>query len=172
MAELVFQYSTSTAFTSKIIRRLTHSQFSHIDLVLPEGLLGVSGKDKSIGDSGGVLVRKFGCWPYLFPPKLAHVQCSDEVQKKTIDWAVSQIGRPFDKKALYHFLRERAGLKLIGRDWRDPNSWFCSEFQIRAAEIGGLFSYPLIVNKDVVSPQDTLLLFNPFMLADNIMEFL
>jgi hypothetical protein len=44
---LQIQFSTSTAFTSGIIRRLTHSPFSHVDFVLPDGLLGVSGKDAS-----------------------------------------------------------------------------------------------------------------------------
>lgn len=173
MAELQYQYSTSTAFASGVIRRLTHSRFSHIDLILPgEGLLGVSGKDDTIKDDGGVRIRPFHCWPYRGEPKVAHVWCSDLVAGKVIEWARSQIGKPFDKRALYAFLRDRAGLSLVKRDWRDPDAWFCSEFQIRAAEVGGLFTYPLIVTKDCVSPQDTLLLFNPYMHADNIAEFL
>ena len=45
------QYSTSIAFASMVIRRLTHSEFSHVDFILPgEGLLGVSGPDQKIGD--------------------------------------------------------------------------------------------------------------------------
>lgn len=181
MAELNYQYSTSTAFASGIIRRLTHSRFSHIDLILPgEGLLGVSGDDKSLKwsghnpptDTGGVLIRPFNCWPYKEEPKIAKVWCSDLVAQKTIEWGRSQIGKPFDNKALYAFLRDRAGLKLVSRNWRDPDAWFCSEFQIRAAEVGGVFTYPLIVTKDCVSPQDTLLLFNPYMRPDNIAEFL
>lgn len=173
MTELAFQYSTSTAFASGVIRRLTHSRFSHIDIILPgEGLLGVSGKDNSILDPGGVVIRKFEAWPYKAPPKVAKLITTDEVVRKSIEWARSQLGKPFDNNALYHFLRDRAGLPPVDRDWRDPDRWFCSEFAIRAAEVGGLFSYPLIVVKDTVSPQDTLLAFNPYMTNSNIKEFL
>lgn len=173
VAELQFQYSTSTAFASKVIRRLTHSRFSHIDIIIPgEGLLGVSGVDKKIKDPGGVQIRSFNAWPYLYPPKVATVACTDVVMNKTIAWGRTQIGKPFDNAALYHFLRDRAGLPTIGRNWRDPNAWYCSEFALRAAEMGGLFAYSLIVSKDTVSPQDTLLLFNPYMQMDNILEFL
>ncbi len=172
MAKLLYQFSTSAAFSSKVIRIITHSRFSHVDLILPnEGLLGVSGVDKSIGDAGGVLIRPFDCWPYLSPPKVARVQCSDAVAKSTIDAARNQIGKPFDKKALYHFLRDRAGLPNIGRNWRDPSMWYCSEGQLRWAELGGLFGYSLIVEKDTVSPNDLLIFFNPYLTEDNIKEF-
>jgi hypothetical protein len=172
MAELAFQFSTSPAFASRVIRWMTASEFSHGDLVLPgEGLLGVSGPDKPTKDPGGVRIRQFNAWPYLRPPKIARVQCSDVVARETIKFARSQIGKPFDNGALYHFLRDRAGLTPVKRDWRDPDSWFCSEFLVRAVEVGGLFPYPLIMLKDVVSPQSLLLLLNPYMLPDNIREF-
>jgi hypothetical protein len=173
MAELLFQYSTSTSFASKLIRTVNHSRWSHIDLILPgEGLLGVSGIDKSIKDLGGVRIRPFNCWPYLYPPKVAKVRCSDAAARNGIEWGRSQIGKPFDKAALWHFLRDRAGLPALGREWRDPDQWICSEYQTRLAELAPLFSYPLVVTKDTVSPQDTLLLFNPYLSPANIEEFL
>jgi hypothetical protein len=186
MAELLIQYSTSVAFASGIIRRLTHSRFSHVDIVIPnEGLLGVSGPDcgTTVGvewrrqhgmshDIGGVRIRDFHPWPYMSPPKVAHLQTSDVVVQSVHAWGRAQIGVPFDSKALYHFLRDRGGLKTIHRDWRDPAQWFCSEFVIRAAEIGGLFTYPLAVEKDVISPNDTLLIFNQFMTAESTAEFI
>lgn len=172
MAELQFQFSTSTAWTSAIIRRLTQSQFSHIDLILPdEGLLGVSGPDKSISDPGGVLIRPFNCWPYLYPPKIAKVQCSDAVVRAGIEWGRTQIGKPFDNAALYAFLRDRAGLPKLGRPWRDPSKWFCSEFQARLVEVAGLFGYPLIVPKDCISPNTLLIFFNPYLTVENIHDF-
>ena len=170
---LEFQFSTSPAFASQIIRRLTHSRFSHIDLILPdEGLLGVSGIDKPTKDLGGVRILPFNAWTYLFPPKIARVQCSDYVAKRAIDWGRSEIGKPFDKGALWAFLRDRAGAPPLGRDWRDPTHWICSEFQARLTEYSGLFTYPLIISKDCISPNDLLLLFNPFLTATNIEEFL
>lgn len=169
---LQFQFSTSTAWTSAIIRRLTCSEFSHVDLILPgEGLLGVSGPDKSIKDPGGVLIRPFNCWPYLRPPKIATVACSEKVERQTIEFARGQIGKPFDNASLYHFLQDRIGVPRTGRDWRDPSTWFCSELQIRALEWAGLFPYMLLMPKDHVSPQTLLMYLNPFMGMDNIVEF-
>ncbi len=170
MSELCLQFSTSSAFASAIIRRLTQSEFSHVDIVLPgEGLLGVSGKWKA--DVGGVIVRPFDAWPYLGTPKVARIQCSDEVAANAIAWGRTQIGRPFDKRALYAFLRDRAGLSKLGRPWRDPDKWFCSEFAMRALEISHLFPYPLITPKDTVSPNTLLIHINPFMTRENILEF-
>ncbi len=173
MAELHFQFSTSTARASRIIRILTHSRFSHVDIIEPDkGLWGVSGPDKKCNDIGGVLCRPFNAWPYLFPPKVARVQCSEAVVTKTFDFARSQRGKPFDNNALWYFLRDRAGLPILGRNWREPNKWFCSEFALRAVEVAGLFPYDLITPKDVVSPNDFLIHLNPFMVSDNIGEFL
>jgi hypothetical protein len=91
-AELLIQFSTSTAFASAIIRRLTHSPFSHVDAIITDelaqhfkiqpGLLGASGPDcgakagrlfrHKMGwshDPGGVIVRPNPAWAYLQPPK-------------------------------------------------------------------------------------------------------
>ena len=171
--ELLVQFSTSTAFASGIIRRLTHSPFSHVDLLLPgEGLLGVSGPDNALNDPGGVLIRPFEPWPYMHPPKVARLQTTAEVVRHTLEFARSQIGKPFDNGALWHFIDDPAGAGYKHRDWRDPASWFCSEFVVRSTEVGCLFHYQLAVLKDRVSPGDSLLIWNPFMPPDNVQEFL
>ena len=185
MAELLIQYSTSKAFASRIIRILTHSPFSHTELVItPEvgqrfnvhsGLLGASGPDCATAleakywkwrgwhaDPGGVIIRSMQPWPYLFPPIVARLRCSAKVHDETIAFALSQIEKPFDKKAMYAFLRDRAGISIVRRDWRDPAAWFCAELVTRAAEVGRLFPYDLVVTKELVSPNDTILIFNPF----------
>ena len=181
MAELVVQYSTSTAFASGIIRRLSHSPFSHVDIVLPgEGLLGVSGPDKYVvngkpfNDPGGVLLRPFDPWPYLTPPKVARLQTTSAIVDAVIAAGRSQLGKPFDNSALWGFLEDTARdapKTGAARDWRDQASWFCSEWAIWSAETGKLFPYPLAVVENRVTPADTLLCFNPFMTAANIAEF-
>lgn len=187
-AILEVQYSTSTVWTSEVIRRLCHSAWSHVDIVLPgEGLLGVSGEDKTLNpaDPGGVRVRPFDCWPYLHPPLTARIQTTYDVVRKTIEAARSQIGKPFDNGALFGFLTDLGhGNRLphlveqvlphvaLSRDWRDPSSWFCSEYVVWSCEMGRLWSWPLAVCKERVSPGDSLLLFNPFMDAANILLFI
>lgn len=166
MPELLVQYSTSTAFASGIIRRLCHSPFSHVDIVVPgEGLLGVSGEDKSLNDPGGVRVRPFDPWPYREKPKVARIATTkvDEV----IRTAKGQLGKPFDNGALWEFLSD----KPQERDWRDASLWFCSELFIWSLETAGHFPYPLVVAKNRVTPADSLLLLNPFMSVANIAEF-
>lgn len=148
-----------------MIRRLCHSEFSHCDIVLPEGLLGVSGVDKSIGDPGGVLIRKPGLWPYLRPPKLARLKT--DVADKVIAIGKSQLGKPFDDSALWDFLSEDPG----DRDWRNEDKWFCSEFVAWSMETAGFFPYSLIAAKNRITPGDLLFLVNPFLQEDNIHEF-
>ncbi len=177
MAELAIQFSTSTAFASGIIRRLTHSPFSHVDLVLADGLLGVSGKDDSISDPGGVMVRPYGMWPYLFPPRVAKLSCTAEVADAVIAAGRSQIGKPFDNSALWGFLDDLGHRVLTmhptaARDWNDTKSWFCSELVAYALIQGKFFPYNLVVLKNRVSPADLLLMLNPYMEDDNIEEFL
>jgi hypothetical protein len=167
---LQIQFSTSTAFTSGIIRRLTHSPFSHVDFVLDDGtLLGVSGVDPSINDLGGVRIRPHNAWPYLTKPKVAHLNCTDVVAIRVIDAAMSQIDKPFDTTAMWGMLEDQATEKL--RNWRDPAAWFCSEYVAWSLETGGLFPYTLAVMKNRVSPADVLLLANPFMSDANVKEF-
>jgi hypothetical protein len=182
MTGLLIQYSTSTAFASGIIRRLSHSQFSHVDLVLPgEGLMGVSGPDKyvvdgkPVNDPGGVLIRPFNPWPYLTPPKTARIETTAVIAAAVIAAGRSQLGKPFDNSALWDFLEdtaEGAPDAAKARDWRDQSSWFCSEWLAFSAETGGLFPYPLIAAKNRITPADSLLLLNPLMSPANIAEFL
>lgn len=175
MSELIVQYSSGTAWASEIIRRMCHSPFSHVDIVLPGvGLLGASGPDKTalaivngkqVPDPGGVQIRPFNPWPYKEVPKLAHIETAKA--DAIIELAKTQINKPFDDSALYGFLSAHPG----DRAWRQQDKWFCSELVIWSCETSGMFPYPLATLKDRVSPADSLLLFNPFMSKENIEQF-
>jgi hypothetical protein len=71
--------------------------------------------------------------------------------------AIDQIGKPFDKSALWQFISEG---KHSERDWRDNGSWFCAELPPYCFEIGGYW-YPekLIWPKDRFSPTDLVMMF-------------
>ena len=164
--DVTIQFSTSTAFASEIIRRLSHSAFSHCDIVVPgEGLLGVSGPDKSIADPGGVLIRSFAPWPYLAPPKKCTLATDNA--DGVISNAKSQLGKPFDNDALYHFLSASPG----DRNWREESSWFCSELIAFCLEAAGFFPYKLVAAKNRITPGDLLLMLNGFMTPDDIEQF-
>src|SRR5271166_915722 len=124
MASMQIQFSTSTAFMSGLITRACHGPFSHCDIIVPgEGLLGVSGEDKSIGDPGGVRIRTFHPWPYLHLPRVATLAVDDDLASRVIARAKTQLGKPFDNGALWSIISGAPGV----RDWRALESWFCSE---------------------------------------------
>jgi hypothetical protein len=169
--ELRVQYSTSTAWVSAIIRRLCHSAFSHVDMVIPEvGLLGVSGTDRSIFDPGGVVVRPFTAWPYLRKVEVT-IQCEPAIAQAVIKAGLGQYGKPFDKGALWAFIGDKPPLQA-SRDWQDLGQWFCSEWFIYSCKKGGLFPYELAVTKDRVSPADSVLLINPFLSQADVQKLL
>jgi hypothetical protein len=82
--------------------------------------------------------------------------------------AHKQIGKPFDNGALWDFLSDQPH----DRDWRQTDSWFCSELIVYCLEQANFFPYSLVVAKNRITPADTLLLLNPFLTHENIQEFL
>lgn len=171
MPEILIQYSRGTAFSSDIICRLCHSDFSHCDIRIEServnGLLGVSGEDHKLGDPGGVRLRPIPPWEYRHPPKIARLKTSDYIYDKVLEVGYGQLDKPFDNGALWGFLSDTQG----DRDWRDTSSWFCSEFVIYCLEQAGFFPYQLIAAKNRITPGDSLHLLNPFMSPENIEEF-
>ena len=154
---------------SVAIALFSHGPFSHADFILPgEGLLGASGPDASLKDPGGVLIRKFNPWPYLHPPKVAKLEVSDELAARVIARARTQIGKPFDNAAVWNIISGERGV----RDWRALAGWFCAEFITWVLEVESFFNYTLITTKDRVTPDDLLLMVNPYMSEANIKEFI
>jgi hypothetical protein len=155
--ELILQFSSTTAWQSGLIRRVCHSPFSHVDIVVKgEGLLGAS-------DPGGVKIRPFDYEKFSIRRRAyIHTDKADKI----ISRAKTQIGKPFDSAALHAFLD--AGEKHMPRDWRDPDQWFCAELVLWALEKELFFPYKIIVNEDCVSPPDLLLMLNPYI---NVEEF-
>lgn len=161
---LTLQFSSSTALTSKIIRMLTHSRFSHVDIVLPEGLLGASGPGKysTYDDPGGVVIRPLNPWPY-------EIKRTVTIQTRHADAIIaawrSQIGKPFDDAAIHAFLSVTA---LTTRNWDALDKWFCSEGIIWACREGGLFDYNLAVPMNKIDPNDCIIFLNPFLSPEDV----
>lgn len=143
---VVWQFSTQNDLSGYLIRYGTRSRWTHVDAVLPDGSLLGSTLD------GGVQIR---------PPTYAkfsetlttyiETDCADRFYEKLH----SQIGKPYDWRAIISF-------GLGERDWRETDSWFCSELQIWAMEQAGFFDRQLLVQENRLSPRDQLLLFSPW----------
>lgn len=179
MDDLILQYSTSSAFSSGIVRRLTHSAFSHVDIVITPrlgrrlgckpGLLGASGKGKYkvdgriVNDPGGVIIRPFEAWPYMLKKT---VRVRTPKAEAVVVRALTQLDKPFDNEALWAFLGTQPGT----RDWRDSSAWFCSELVTWAEEVEHVFDWPLLIAKNRVSPNDSLIINNPLIDPSDVVE--
>lgn len=102
---VTLQFSTSTAWQSAIIRCMTHSPFSHIDIQLEDGtLLGASDSPNApviAGNPRGVAIR-----PANYEDFGLRVSATIVTEKADtiIAAAKSQLGKKFDNAALYGFL--------------------------------------------------------------------
>jgi hypothetical protein len=167
---IVLQFSTSASSPffwtgwknrwSYVIRCLCHSNFSHVDFVLENGnVLGASDQGPLSpcvhGSPLGVAIRPPDY--QLFGIRRQLVLRTDKAAL-ILDFAYSQLGKPFDNSALHNFLSP----ELPGtRDWRSPEKWFCSELALCAIEASGYFApvlgkAQLPVPKNRVSPNDLL----------------
>jgi hypothetical protein len=157
------QFSTSTEWQSDVIRRLCHSPFSHLDVVLPDGnLLGSSDSPHAPsieGNPGGVAIRPPDYQTFGIR-RMANVFSTEAVELAFYTKLRSQLGEPFDDTALHAFIGKVSFMPT--RDWTDSSSWFCSELVAWALMEAGFFRYELLVPKDRISPADLLLLLNPF----------
>jgi len=163
---LVLRFSTSEDvwqnWMSACIRRLGHSQFSHVDILLPDhhefagGLLGASdmGAESPFirGEPRGVAIRpanyqRFGIRRDL----ILETDKADDV----IAAVMSQLGKPFDSSGLWEFIGDKPPDE---RDWRNMAHWWCSELAAWGKEEGKFFRRPLIAAKNRISPPDLMLL--------------
>ena len=114
------QFSTQRAFSSACIRWFTDSPVSHVDVVMPDGsLLG------SLSD-GGVQIRpsEYANWSKVI---VAEVDADFDA---IWTFLKAQIGKPYDRTAIVSF--------ALSRNWREDDSWFCSELVAAAFESAGL----------------------------------
>lgn len=146
-------------YASALIRRLCHSVFSHVDFVMGNGdLLGASdqGPDSPYveGDPCGVAVRRADYQEFGIRRDM--IIQTDKAQF-ILAAAINQLGKPFDKAALWRFLSEGA---IGSRNWRDPTMWFCAEMPPYCFEQGAYW-WPdeLIWAKDRFTPTDLVMLF-------------
>ena len=62
----------------------------------------------------------------------------------------SQIGKPYDPTAIVAF--------AVERDWREADSWFCSELQTVALERAGFFPQAIETPSNEITPRDLLMM--------------
>ena len=108
--------------------------FSHVDIVGDDGWLTGARSDwiKPLGD-GNPIPPGVQCRPPFYEKWKQRVVMTLPVEQPCYDafWAFvrAQLHLPYDKTAIWGF--------AAGRDWREPDSWFCSELGAAALEASG-----------------------------------
>lgn len=110
---IYFRFSTEPkSLSCFLIRQATWSEYSHVDIVVPEGLLGAQ--------ADGVAIREYNYEPSA---KVLYVRadCFSPEQEATMrKFWYAQIGKPYDFGAILGVLAHH--------DWRNLHAWYCSEF--------------------------------------------
>jgi uncharacterized protein YycO len=147
MPLITLQFVTTSGISSALIRWGTWSDYSHVDCVLKDGrLLGAH-----LGS--GVAIRpanyeKFSKVARYISP------VTNQQEQDIYKFLFAQIGKPYDWRSIVGF--------TVKRDWKAPDSWFCSELIAAAFDAADL---PLIrgeVNR--VTPRDLTL--SPLLLPE------
>lgn len=136
-----FQFSTDGTLSSAVICWFGGGAplgVSHVDTVVDEvGLPWVVEKapkvqvDWLLGArlSGGIQVRSPDY--AKFTRRILVTVPAEPAQVATFwQFQAAQIGKPYDWRSIAGF--------AIGRDWREPDSWMCSELEARSLEVAGI----------------------------------
>lgn len=126
---LILQFSLQNALSSRTIAWFSAGHFSHVDAVTPSGgLLGARAEPVD-GIPAGVFTRP---WNYAnFQRRVFLAVPSTPIQSYRFwTFLAGQIGKPYDRQAIWGF--------IIGRDWRETDSWICSELIAKALEYAGV----------------------------------
>ena len=157
MRRVPFHILADRNYATGWIRRLSHSPFSHVDMMLEDGsMLGASDNPNSpvvVGNPRGVAVRPQGYQPFSYRRRMTLL--TDRANDiRAI--AKTQIGKTFDNSGLKDFLSD----KFPGqRDWRLDSSWWCSELVLWSLDVGGFWQPRRVMwPKNRCSPTDLLLL--------------
>lgn len=147
MGQIVMQFVEGSGFGSYMIKWYDHGLYSHVDTVLPDGTLLGARDDVIDGIPSGVQIRPAS---YVAGETVLRVTipCTDEQEAKYYASARSKIGCPYDEEAIAAF--------IVGRNWRDPGAWYCSEANADDLETSGLVPR-LIAPANKIAPDDLLL---------------
>lgn len=139
---ILLQFVSERAFTSEVIGWFSSGHLSHVDAILPDGSLLGARSDRVGGRPAGVQIRPSGYLPFdrkvIF--KLPATPRQENLWKSFL---LGQLGKPYDKKAIWAF--------AFGRDWREQDSWICSELQMAALEACGV-SPSLYLTANKITP--------------------
>jgi hypothetical protein len=145
---ITFQFSRQEDVVSDLIADYTKAWCSHVDIAWPDGRLLGARSDISCNIPAGVQLRPDGYAPFTKTERISLMATPDQ-ERRFYDFLAAQVGKPYDKMAVI-------GLG-IGRDWRNPDKWFCSELSVCAKEAAKII-HPISSPVSFISPRDDMMI--------------
>lgn len=120
------QFVLGRGLSSKAIAYFGAGGYSHVDIVLSDGYLLGARSDRVGHRPPGVQIREpdYEIWDKQV---VVSIPTTQEQAKAFYNFANAQVDKPYDSTAIW-------GIAL-GRDWRDPADWFCSELYCAGLEV-------------------------------------
>lgn len=145
---ITLQFVGAGGIGSALIEWFGAGEVSHVDAVLPDGRLLGARSDVVGGVAAGVQIRPPG---YETFDKIVRAALPADAVLTAWFYHLlhGEIGKPYDSTAIAAF--------AAGRDWREPDSWFCSELQAAMLERCGWFPFPLATPSNKLTPAGLLL---------------
>jgi hypothetical protein len=150
MTEIKLQFVREKAFSSELIAWFSSGHLSHVDYVLDNGKLLGARSDIINNIDAGVQIRPANYSKWIIC-KIMKVPCTEEQKLAFEKFLYAQIGKPYDKLAIFAF--------IVNRNWREPDSWICSELQSRAGEYSNILN-PLYLAANKITPVSCALAFS------------
>jgi hypothetical protein len=128
---ITLQFVCEDAISSKAIAWFGSGKFSHVDCVLPyTGWLLGSRSDSVGGKPPGVQIRPPDYAVFDVKVRMKIHTIHSQIEQRYYDFLYDQIGKPYDNTAIWAF--------FVDRNWRQADSWICSELQTAAGEHSGI----------------------------------
>jgi hypothetical protein len=122
---ITLQFVLGKGVSSGAIAWFSQGHFSHVDAVLPDGSLLGARSDRILGIDPGVQIRPANYEKWLKRTQFT-IPCTDDQYYRWRGFLHRQMHAPYDKMAILAF--------ATNRNWREPDSWICSELQCAALE--------------------------------------
>ena len=133
-SHLELSFVTEATLGSAMIRWFTHSDFSHVDIITPDGYRLGARSDHPVWvpedpnyqptmrePHTGVQKRAMDYAKFTLDRRLI-IPCSATQADHAYGWLYEQLGKPYDKRGLFaSFLFDRPV------PWWDEKEWWCSE---------------------------------------------
>ena len=150
---MIYQFVAGNDPVSTIIEAYERGVWSHVDCVLADGSLLGARSDSIGGKPPGVQVRPANYASWSLVNRIEIIATA----KQETDWhnfLYAQIGKPYDTIDLLANFG-------AGRDWRNPEAWWCSELAAAAGEASFL-AHPIGQGVQLITPRDWFIIASPW----------